>query len=55
MFNLFGKTIGKKVADVAKEVDVEKALFDNGIIIEKGVETTQETIDEITNGKGEDE
>ena len=25
------------------------------IIIEEGVETTQQTLDEITNGKGEDE
>lgn len=25
------------------------------IVLEEGVETTQETLDEITNGKGEDE
>lgn len=55
MFSLFGKTIGKKVADAVKDVDVEKALFDTGIVIEEGVETTKETLEEITNGKGDDE
>lgn len=30
-------------------------MDDKNIVIEEGVETTQETIDEITNGKGEDE
>lgn len=25
------------------------------VVIEEGVETTQETLDEITNGKGDDE
>lgn len=28
---------------------------DKEVIIEEGVETTQETLDEITNGKGDDE
>ena len=30
-------------------------MDDKTIIIEEGVETTQETLDEITNGKGDDE
>lgn len=30
-------------------------MTDKEIIIEEGVETTQETLDEITNGKGDDE
>ena len=30
-------------------------MDDKDIIIEDGVETTQETLDEITNGKGDDE
>ncbi len=30
-------------------------MTDKDIIIEEGVETTQETLDEITNGKGDDE
>jgi len=30
-------------------------MDDKDIIIEEGVETTQETLDEITNGKGDDE
>ena len=30
-------------------------MTDKNIIIEEGVETTQETLDEITNGKGDDE
>lgn len=55
MFEFLGKILGKKVADAAKDVDVERSLFDNGIIIEEGVETTMETLDEITNGKGDDE
>ena len=29
-------------------------MTDKDIIIEEGVETTQETLDEITNGKGDD-
>lgn len=29
--------------------------MDKEVIIEEGVETTQETLDEITNGKGDDE
>ena len=32
-----------------------KSMTDKDIIIEEGVETTQETLDEITNGKGDDE
>ena len=30
-------------------------MDDKTIVIEEGVETTQETLDEITNGKGDDE
>ena len=30
-------------------------MDEKNIVIEEGVETTQETLDEITNGKGEDE
>lgn len=30
-------------------------MDEKDIIIEEGVETTQETLDEITNGKGDDE
>ena len=30
-------------------------MTDKDIIIEEGGETTQETLDEITNGKGDDE
>ena len=55
MLDFLGKILGKKVADVAKDVDVERSLFENGIVLEEGVETTMETLDEITDGKGDDE